>query len=208
MTTNPTVTLKQHIDEARRAHPAPLEATAHGFGTDAQEDLPALWSLVRAWQPRIILELGTRRGVSARTIAHAAEQVGALFMTCDPDPDCGMYLDGVRCLTHQVPGEFLYASRTMPKIDFLFIDTDPHDYAQTTMWLETFVATSLTPGGLAVFHDINARNVDGSPRPDIQVAPALRDWAAKAGGGYAYVELGHEGAGGLGVLRRDRGGRA
>jgi predicted O-methyltransferase YrrM len=193
--------LAEWITNAQQHYPAPLDATAHGFGTDIQHDLPALWSLTIAHRPRIIVELGTRQAISTRTLAHAAETVLAMLLTCDPNLQ-REYLDGVPCFAYPGRGEVLYESRKLPQVDLLFVDTDPHDFEQTTLWLDTWVAHNMAPGGIACFHDVNARDIDGTPRPDIQVAEACRAWVTKRGGLWEYVELRHDGAGGLGVLRR------
>lgn len=214
------ISLENFVSDALAAavaEPPPLEAHVHGIGTDVEADLVPLWALTVAAAPRVVLELGTRRGVSTRTLAHACRETGAVLFTCDPDPACAAFLRGVRnVVSFRATGEELYAMGVFPprSVDVLFVDTDPHSHAQTRGWLETWVAGSLREGGLAIFHDINARNVDGSPRPDIQVEAALKAWCVGgdlaevvargelSGRGWDLVELAHGGAGGLGVLRR------
>ena len=195
------------LDHPEKDH-APLEAYVHGIGTDVEHDLIPLWKLTVAVRPRVVLELGTRRAVSTRTLAHACQRVGAILFTCDPDPGCAPFLRGVPAIAFRCMGEQLFSMDLFPSgsVDVLFVDTDPHSFEQTTQWLRTWCVQILSPNGLAIFHDVNGRDVSSAPRPDIQVKAALLDWISPTPAGdelyWEYVELGHDGAGGLGVLRR------
>lgn len=208
----------------------PLDAYVHGIGTDVEHDLKPLWCLTVAARPRVVLELGTRRAISTRTLAHACRRVGALLFTCDPDPTCAPFLRGVPAVAFRCTGEKLFDMGLFPpgSVDVLFVDTDPHSFEQTRGWLDAWVTRVLAQGGVALFHDVNARDVSGAPRPDIQVKEAITAWLINRSPegmpeGYLdrgcrmptaeefgklraqqwdYVALGHDGAGGLGVLRR------
>jgi predicted O-methyltransferase YrrM len=145
----------------------PPAIMALGQGSDIEEDNPILYSIVSLQQPKTIVELGTRHGISTRAIA-AARTLGSCFFTVDPD-DCTQYLEGVSCSPIRMTGEDFYRWFTDP-IDFLFIDTDPHTYEQTMLWLKTFVEHRLAPGGVVAFHDIHPA------RPEIQVREAVEMW--------------------------------
>lgn len=157
--------------------PAPAEAVAHGAGTDVDGDLEILWAVVRLLEPHIAVELGTRQAVSTRTLVHALATAlppdGQPLITIDPDPACRPFLRGLACNFLQATGEDVYRNRVFARhlavVDFLFIDTDPHTYDQTRMWLDTWVQR-VRVGGVAAFHDIVAA------RPEMQVAEAVRDW--------------------------------
>lgn len=186
------------LQTLRDLYPAPVGAIAHGVGTDAEDDLPTLWSLVLHCRPRIIVELGTRRAVSTETLAQAAKVVGAMVFTIDP-ADCRRWVERLLSVVALcATGEDVYARGLIPSVDLLFIDTDPHSFAQTARWLDSW-CQRLTPGGVAVFHDTLARDLDGTPRPDIQVAPAVRAWC-RENPEWQWAE--YDGTSGLGVLRR------
>lgn len=228
MRVNESGDLRAWVDAALKTDDIPMEAFVHGIGTDVEHDLIPLWALTVAARPRLVLELGTRHAISTRTLAHACQRVGAVLMTCDPDPGCAPFLRGVQAIAFRCTGERLYEMALFPpgSVDVLFVDVDPHGYEQTQGFLSTFVAQTLTPGGIALLHDVNARDVSGAPRPDIQVKAAIATWIrsktivlkdtpirlndprsgirveTEMPADWDYVELGHDGAGGLGVLRR------
>lgn len=164
----------KEVWEFTERYPAPGLAVAHAKGTDVAEDVHVLFSLVRGVNPAAIVELGTRQGVTAKTLAYGAMTVGATFDTVDPDHGCRPYLRDLihshYCRFHCMTGEHAYEQHVTPIPDMLFIDTDPHTYDQTKMWLETWVANRVSDHGVIVFHDTVAA------RPEIQVADAVRSW--------------------------------
>jgi predicted O-methyltransferase YrrM len=174
------------------AFPAPVEATQHGCRSDAAQDLPLLWAVASLVRPEAIVEFGTRRGSSTRTLVHAAGQWGGRVVTVDP-VDARPFLAGVPCEIVPKTSEELYESWSAP-VDFLFLDTDPHSYAQTRQWLDTWVKTWLKDGGVAVFHDIV------TTRPEIRVGPAVRDWLREQSRTWRWQEF--VGSAGLGLLWR------
>jgi hypothetical protein len=176
------------------ACPCPPEAVAHGQGSDAEKDLPLLWSVATLVQPELTVELGTRWGTSVRTLAHAASGWGGTVVTADPLNRLAHVAD-VPCQFVNMPGEELFQVWSAP-MQMLFIDTDPHSYRQTRRWLDTWVSRWLVDGGVAVFHDVVAA------RPDIQVAAAVRDWLREQPACWHWQEF--AGTSGLGLLwRRD-----
>ena len=172
--------------------PPPDEAVAHGKGTDSEHDLPTLWSVASLVRPGTVIELGTRQGVSTRTLAHAARGWGGRVITVDPD-DARPYLDGIDCEPLRTTGEALYGSGG-GTTRMLYVDTDPHSYRQTRHWLDTWVVNRLEEGGVAVFHDVVAA------RPSIRVAQAVRDWLREHPRGWRWQEF--AGTSGLGLLWR------
>ncbi len=174
------------------AFPAPPEAVAHGAGTDSSLDLPLLWAVASLVRPELAVELGTRDGVSTRTLAHALAPWEGIVVTADP-VNVQERLTGVPCQFVNMSGEELFDAWTRP-VSFLYIDTDPHSYRQTRIWLDRWVQTWLTDGGVAVFHDVVGT------RPEVQVAQAVRDWLREQPRTWYWQEF--PGTSGLGLLWR------
>lgn len=172
------------------AFPAPPEAVAHGAGTDAASDLALLWAVATLVRPRLVVELGTRTGVSTRTLAHAARAWGGLVLAVDPE-DSRPFLDGIECEFLRMTGEALYSSSDL-RPQLLYVDTDPHSYRQTRSWLDTWVRHRIPEGGVAVFHDVQ------ETREGIRVAQAVRDWLREHPRGWRWQEF--PGTAGLGLL--------
>ena len=182
--------------------PVPPEAIAHGVGSDVDGDLDILWAVAHQLAPEVAIELGTRQGLSTRTLAHAmrAAGCGSRLMTIDPDPGCRTYLQGVDCVFLPMTGERAYDHRALarlPGVDLLFVDTDPHTYEQTRMWLYTWVLRRLRAGGVAAFHDIVAA------RPEIRVRDAVLDFISHEAQGWGWHEYpSPRGGHGIGLLWR------
>ncbi len=174
------------------AFPAPQEAVAHGIGGDMADDLPLLWAVASLVRPEVIVELGTGRGVSTRTLCHAAGQWGGRVVTAD-EIDSRPFLPDLSCEFVHKSGRQLYRDWTIP-VKFLLIDTDPHSYRQTREWLDTWVKAWLDDGGVAVFHDVVGA------RPEIRVAEAVRDWLREQPSTWRWQEF--QGTWGLGLLWR------
>ncbi len=115
-------------------------------------DLGLLWAVATLVRPELAVELGTRDGVSTRTLAHALAPWGGTVVTADP-VNVQARLAEVPCQFVNMSGEELFDAWTTP-VPFMFIDTDPHSYRQTRMWLDRWVQTWLADGGVAVFHDV------------------------------------------------------
>src|SRR2546430_3117250 len=111
------------------AWPPPAQATSHATGTDVLDDVPLLYALGRAVQPAVIVELGTRHGVSTRTLAFLAQLIGATFYTVDPDPRCEGFIKDIlhpeHCIFLNMTGEHAFSAGAAPRPDMLFLDTDP-----------------------------------------------------------------------------------
>jgi predicted O-methyltransferase YrrM len=154
------------------------------------EDLALLWAVASLVQPSLAVELGTRGGVSTRTLVEAARQWGGRIVTVDPE-DARPSLAGMSCEFRHASGEELFRTWSEP-VGLLLIDTDPHTYRQTRRWLDTWVKTWLADGGVAVFHDVVAA------RPEVRVAEAVRDWLREQPRGWRWQEF--AGTSGLGLL--------
>lgn len=147
--------------------PPPLEAVRHGQGSDIEGSLPVLYALVMLAKPQRIVELGTRQGVSTRTLAVAADRIGAELITIDPDPACYEYIKDLPRTTFLCrTGEDVWDSPEWSNPELLFIDTDPHTYEQTLGWMRTWVS-GMKDGGIVAFHDTIPA------RPEIQVTEAV-----------------------------------
>lgn len=174
---NPMATWAKSDFEVVRT--TPESVLAIGRDQDIETDTELLWSLVNCLQPQTIVELGTRQAISTRIFADAAP--GSAIYAVDPDPSCKKFIEGVACEWFQMTGEEFFGSREFGfKMDFCFVDTDPHTFEQTTMWLGR-IDQFLKPGGAAAFHDI-VQN-----RPEIQVKEAVRAWV-KDRPEYCWVE--------------------
>lgn len=174
------------------AFPAPPETVAHGAETDSALDLLLLWAVATLVRPELVVELGTRDCVSTRTLAHALAPWEGTVVTADPFNVQARQAD-VPCQFVNMSGEELFDAWTMP-VPFLYFDTDPHSYRQTRMWLDRWVQTWLTEGGVAVFHDVVGA------RPEVQVAQAVRDWLREQPRTWYWQEF--PGTWGLGLLWR------
>lgn len=152
--------------------PVPEEVFAAAKDTDFEDEAAMVFAIVALRQPRLVVELGTRQAVSTKAIAAALKTYeGSRFITVDPDPACQEYVAGINCEFLQATGEEVYEQELIGEpIDLLFIDTDPHTYDQTKLWLNTWVTRDLAHGGMALFHDVYPA------RPEIQVRQAIEDW--------------------------------
>jgi hypothetical protein len=178
--------------EYLRCCPPPAAAVKHGLGTDMEQDLPVLWAVASLLRPEEIVELGTRCGISTRTLVHAAAAWQGRVTTADP-VDARPRLGDLDCECLPMTGEELFRRWNRP-VQMLFVDTDPHSYEQTRGWLDTWVRTWLAEGGVAVFHDVCAA------RPEIEVARAVRDWLSEQPPIWRWQEI--PGTWGLGILWR------
>ena len=161
------------VEEFLELAPPPAAAIEHAKGTDVESDVPLIYAATMIQRPRLIVELGTRTGMTTRTLAYAAKQLGARFITIDPD-DCLDFIRDVEpCDFIRMTGEEAFnQQKIQAPIDVLMVDTDRHTYEQSMGWLKTWVTHLLRPGGLAFFHDLYPPD----DRVEIQVRQAVLDW--------------------------------
>lgn len=143
-------------------------------GGDMRDHMETLFDLVLERQPRTIVELGVRGGVSTYSIARGAQVVNA-FMLCVDRNDCSgalshpagfLQMDSVEAASKwraHLPDHLQDAT-----LDFLMVDTD-HTYQHTKAEVEAWLP-HMSDRCTLVFHDTNASQLGYG------VASYLRDW--------------------------------
>lgn len=177
---------------ARRAIPArwfastphPVLAEALGrFATassDIHDHLGTIFYEAVSAQPRLIVELGTRGGVSTRALLAAAEVTGAHVVSVDRE-SCGSmdlsprfrsrwtFVEADDLSFSQLPFEALCVARGLPsQAEVILVDTS-HVYEHTRAELECWVPRLAAPG-VMLFHDTNMgrgwfRSLNGKSEP-------------------------------------------
>lgn len=149
--------------------PNPILAEALGRWSQAFSDihdhLGTLFYEAVSVRPRLIVELGTRGGVSTRALLAAAEVTGAHVLSVDIE-DCGMldiparfksrwtFVQADDIAFSKQPFEDSCAARGLPpEAGVIFIDTS-HAYAQTRAELACWVPRLASPG-VIMLHDTN-----------------------------------------------------
>jgi hypothetical protein len=143
----------------RAATPHPVLAEALGRWTHASSDihdhLGAIFAETVRAAPRLIVELGTRGGVSTLALLAAAEVTGAPVLSVDIEDFAGE------------PFERFCAQKGLPpEADVIFVDTS-HVYEHTRDEIDRWLPR-LAPRGAMIFHDTNMglwyRSLDGRAR--------------------------------------------
>ena len=101
-------------------------------------------------QAKNIVELGVRSGESTRTLVAIAHQTNGHVWAFDPHKMSHPFEDE-RLTFIQKKGEECLSNMPV-EIDLLHIDTDPHTYGQTIMWLK-LLARKIRKGGVILLHD-------------------------------------------------------
>jgi predicted O-methyltransferase YrrM len=142
---------------------------------DISEHLPVLCMLVREFELKEIVELGTRTGNSSLTLLAAAKSVGGRVLSMDIQP-CEVARERVASAGLAGYWTFRHAddlgvpdSEIPDPIDLLFIDTR-HTYNQLSAELKIYTS-HLRPGSWIAIHDYVS--FPGMTR-------AVRDWVASA----------------------------
>jgi cephalosporin hydroxylase len=163
----------------RLSAPHPALAEALGRWVDAPSDihdhLGLIFAEAVAAQPRLIVELGTRGGVSTRALLAAADVAGAEVLSIDIEDCSGIDIaERFRARWRFVrsddvafagaPFEAFCAERRLPpQADVIFVDTS-HRYDHTRAELAAWTPR-LSPRGVMLFHDTNMakwfRRLDG-----------------------------------------------
>lgn len=162
-------------------------AQACATPSDIYEHLPTLVALVEKHRagPGLVIELGTRTGVSTVAFLHALAGSGGHLWSVDldPPPDLGKqkhwtFIQGDDCS----PEVFAQMPRM---VDVVFVDTD-HDYAHTLRELELY-RWLVRPGGIMLFHDTQLAHPAGiPPQPPFPVRRALDTFCRAEG--YEWVD--------------------
>lgn len=131
---------------------------------DIVDHLPTLSFECNAVAPKLIVELGTRGGVSTQTLISCAKSHHAAMVSVDID-DCSQVSDYPNWtfvhsddipFAKQFP-EWCRLRSLEPQIDFLFIDTShlyEHTVAEIAAWFP-----HLSPRCRVAFHDTNLSNI-------------------------------------------------
>lgn len=104
----------------------------------------------------IIVELGTDSCFSTDALVRAASLMSGKVFSFDPCMYVGYVHPKYRPYWkfNQITGEDGYAVWDKSvQIDLLYIDTDPHSYDQTIMWLSDYWIKSVRGGGLILLDD-------------------------------------------------------
>lgn len=127
----------------------------HRFDPDSSA---ILYSLIRAFQPTVSLEIGSWRGGSTCVITAALQKNGGKFthIVSEIDDECrAATVENVRQICGveaRAVGDITKHLNNVPKkLDLLFVDTD-HDL-ETTQWIVENIFPRLKKGGMLVFHD-------------------------------------------------------
>jgi predicted O-methyltransferase YrrM len=152
--------------QASTPHPvlaAALDRWARA-SSDIHDHLGTLFHEAVAARPRLIVELGTRGGVSTRALLAAAEAADAHLLSVDIE-DCAVELPPrlkarwtfVRADDLAFAGqpfeEFCAARKLPPAAEVIFVDTS-HEYRHTKAEIERWMPR-LAPTGVMMFHDTN-----------------------------------------------------
>lgn len=147
--------------------------------SDIYLHLPTFVATVEELDAQVVIELGTRTGVSTVAWLHALESTGGHLWSVDIDaqPDIGTY-DHWTFLRGDDCAETIY-SRLPSRADIVFIDTS-HAYEHTRMELSLYLWL-VRPGGKILLHDTelaHPENTTGAPFP---VRRAIEDFCAAEG---------------------------
>ena len=158
------MTLQQHFEDACRT---PSDINGH---------VAAMSALVVELDAKVVIELGTRTGVSTFGWLHGLYQTGGHLWSVDIDakPPIGdfdrwTFMQGDDCDPE------LFAS--LPVADIVFIDTS-HAYLHTLQELNLY-RWLVRPGGRIVCHDTElAHPEDATPWPAFPVKKAINEFCA------------------------------
>jgi hypothetical protein len=151
-----------------------------GPKSDIHDHLGTLFYETVVAQPRLIVELGTRGGLSTRALLAAADVTNAHLLSIDIEDCSGVdvplplktrwtFIQGDDVEFAGRPFEQFCAKRGLPpSADVVFIDTS-HEYQHTKAELAAWLPR-LGPDGVMLFHDTNAgqgwyRSLNGRAAP-------------------------------------------
>src|SRR5258708_4914234 len=164
---------------------APNPALARALGriganSDIHDHLGTLFYETVVAQPHLIVELGTRGGLSTRALLAAAEVTNAHLLSVDIEDCSGIdvplplltrwtFIRGDDVAFADKPFEQFCAKRGLPALaDVIFVDTS-HEYEHTKAELAAWLPR-LAPDGVVLFHDTNMgqgwyRSLNGRAAP-------------------------------------------
>jgi predicted O-methyltransferase YrrM len=129
-----------------------------------------LYNLVVCTDASLVVELGVRQGNSTDAFVRAlSNRENGRLISFDPAFK-EMLLSHIFMENHNdfwtfhyITGEEGYEKfkDQITNIDFLYIDTDPHSYQQTKIWLNNYWIHNVRPGGFVVFDDCAPQHQQG-----------------------------------------------
>lgn len=142
--------------------------------SDIVDHLAYLHDTVCRYVEPVVVELGTRSGVSTVALLAAVEKVGGRLICVDVrqprlPPEVERHPD-----VTVIVGDDLAIVDDIPACEVLFIDTS-HHYAHTKAELAAYMPKCV---GTALFHDTSLERPEGAPvdDPPFPVARALDEW--------------------------------
>jgi predicted O-methyltransferase YrrM len=115
-----------------------------------------LFDYASASGSKTIVELGTAACYSIQGLLRAASLNGGKVFSFDPCMYTGYVPTKYRSywkFTQSTGEEGFSQWDKSSQVDLLYIDTNPHSYEQTKMWLEKHWVKLVKPGGLILFDD-------------------------------------------------------
>jgi predicted O-methyltransferase YrrM len=131
--------------------------------SDISDHLGLLFFFSLQARPKLIVELGTRGGMSTRSLLAAAKLSGGVVLSIDVEPAGELdvpYVENWRFVQADDVAfgrtgfvDWCRAEGLEPVVDVLFVDTS-HQYEHTRREIEVWKQW-LASGGIAMFHDTN-----------------------------------------------------
>jgi predicted O-methyltransferase YrrM len=139
----------------------------------------AIFNLVKAAEPSLVVELGVREGYSSDSILRAMGSINndkTKLVSFDPDTSKikrAMFVSSLLSYwdVHEMTGEEGYErfGDQIADIDLLYIDTEPHSYEVTKAWLEKYWINNVRPGGYIMVDDCAPQHQKVVPHPRVGV---------------------------------------
>jgi cephalosporin hydroxylase len=147
--------------------------------SDIWEHLEYLHDQVCRFPGAVVVELGTRGGVSTAALLAAVEKVGGVLTAVDIKPGKLPFTISAHPQFRLLEGDDIELSDQIPECDVLFVDTS-HHYGHTLAELAAYMPKVRR---LAMFHDTSVAEPEYAPAadPPFPVARALDEWCAANG---------------------------
>jgi hypothetical protein len=153
---------------------SPTTIKRAGVADYIQKVRDVLYVVARWINTPVIVELGTRDGYSTSAFAAALNKCGSgCLYSFDPVWDEKRFhldlMEPCEWFYHELTGEQGYEQfgKAIQSIDLLYIDTDPHEYQQTKMWLHDYWIHNVRPGGYIMLDDCSPYFQQGVDRSKV-----------------------------------------
>jgi predicted O-methyltransferase YrrM len=119
----------------------------------------AIYRLATNINAKNIVELGVREGYSTTAFSAHLNRRGGSLTSFDPVWSEDLFrkenLEECDWAYYEMTGEegYMRYGSVIINVDLLYIDTDPHTYDQTKMWLHDYWIHNVRPGGYIVLDD-------------------------------------------------------